>query len=163
MVVSSVDRVAGSGGAEGDAADGGEGSPSRRQFEFKPLDRRPIWRNLALTMSQASALTGASERQIQHWMDRGYISSSSKGTRKLNGESLDLIMLIRQARAAGVPLRQAVALARQYLRQEESRLQGMNVTPSLLIDVEEQLQAMRDRIEALQGTIRRAAGRDRVE
>ncbi|MBV9281686.1 MAG: MerR family transcriptional regulator [Chloroflexi bacterium] len=114
-------------------------------------------------MSQASALTGASERQIQHWMDRGYISSSARGTRKLNGESLDLIMLIRQARAEGVPLRQAVTLAHQYLRQEESRLQGMNVTPSLLIDVEEQLQEVRDRIEDLQGTIRRAAGRDRVE
>jgi DNA-binding transcriptional MerR regulator len=161
MVVSSADRVAGSRAGEGDAESAGEGSPAGRQFQFKPLDRRPIWRNLALTMSQASALTGASERQIQHWMDRGYIPSSAKGTRKLNGEGLDLIMLIRQARAEGVPLRQAVALARQYLRQEESRLQGMDVTPSLLMEVE-QLQGVRGRIEDLQGTIRRAAGRDRV-
>jgi hypothetical protein len=38
----------------------------------------------------------------------------------------------------------------------------MDVTPSLLMDVEEQLQGVRDRIEDLQGTIRRAAGPDRV-
>src|SRR5436309_13086376 len=83
-------------------------SMSVAAFRFQPPNRRQVWKELALTMSQASALTGVSERQIQHWMDRGYIRPAMDGARKISGETLDVIMLIKQARSAGIPLRQAV-------------------------------------------------------
>src|SRR5579864_8155727 len=83
-------------------------------------DRQRLWNDLSLTMSQAAALTGASERQIQHWMDRGYIQPVRKGTRRINGQGLDMIILIREARNGGVPLRHAVAVSREFLARESS-------------------------------------------
>src|ERR671932_2241254 len=116
-------------------------------FQFQPLDRRGLWRSLALTMSQASALTGASERQIQHWMDRGYISPATRGTRKINGESVDTIILIRQARTAGIPLRKAVDLARDYLETEARSAWSSSIAPADLRDLKDKLHAARAGIE----------------
>src|SRR5947209_8960788 len=88
------------------------------EFHFRPPDRRRMWKDLVLTMSQASTLAGVSERQIQHWMDRSYIYPTADGQRRINGDTLDCIVLIRQARAAGVPLRRAAPMAHDYLRRE---------------------------------------------
>lgn len=123
-------------------------------FQFTPPDRRRMWRNLALTMSQASALTGVSERQIQHWMDRGYISPATPGTRKLSGESVDTIVLILQARAAGVPLRRAVAMAREYLRRESVGAMESWLAPAALEEMYEKLASVRAGIDAVQQKIR---------
>src|SRR5947209_19266571 len=84
-------------------------------FQFHAPNRAKMWRDLALTMSQAASLTGVSERQIQHWMDRGYIQPRDPEMRKVNGDNLDMIVLIRQARVAGIPLRRAVNMAREFL------------------------------------------------
>jgi DNA-binding transcriptional MerR regulator len=89
------------------------------EFTFSPPARLHLWNSLALTMSQAATLTGVSERQIQHWMDRGYIQPTSRGMRKLNGPNLDRILLIREARSAGFPLRQASRMADEYIAQEQ--------------------------------------------
>lgn len=119
-------------------------------FRFEPPDRRLIWKHLALTMSQASALTGVSERQIQHWMDRGYILPSEGGGRKISGESLDTILLIKQARGEGIPLREAVPLARAYLDREASpSLQG-DLAQSALRDLDEMLASAHTGIENMQ-------------
>jgi DNA-binding transcriptional MerR regulator len=109
-----------------------------------------MWHELALTMSQAAALTGVSERQIQHWMDRGYISPSSEGTRKINGDGLDEVVLIRQARMAGVPLRQAVRLAREYLRTNPPMDLDQRLPPLFLREIDQQLLALRTGIEHVQ-------------
>lgn len=109
-----------------------------------------MWHDLALTMSQAAALTGVSERQIQHWMDRGYISPSSEGTRKINGDGLDEVVLIRQARLAGVPLRQAVRLAREYLRATPPMDLDHLLPPLLLREIDQQLIALKTGIENVQ-------------
>lgn len=109
-----------------------------------------MWRDLALTMSQAAALTGVSERQIQHWMDRGYISSSSEGTRKINGDGLDEVALIRQARMAGVPLRRAVRLAREYLHSSPPLDLDQRLPPLMVRDIDQRLLALRNGIEQVQ-------------
>jgi DNA-binding transcriptional MerR regulator len=103
-----------------------------------------MWRELALTMSQAASLTGVSERQIQHWMDRGYIRPSTPGTRKINGESLDMIALIRQARVAGIPLRRAVSAAREFLRQDMPEAFDGHSASSALGDLREHLGALQE-------------------
>jgi DNA-binding transcriptional MerR regulator len=122
-------------------------------FRFQPLDRPALWRSLVLTMSQASALTGASERQIQHWMDRGYIAPATRGTRKINGESIDAIILIRQARAAGIPLRRAVDMARTYLDAEANAAWTSALAPMDLRDLKDILRAARTGIEMVEDVI----------
>jgi DNA-binding transcriptional MerR regulator len=123
------------------------------QFRFSAPDRRRIWRELALTMSQAATLTGVSERQIQHWMDRGYIDAASEGARKISGHGLDMIVLIKQARAAGIPLRQAVPLARIYLNQETTGALDSEMARLTLRDLQEKLGALRGAIESVQRLI----------
>jgi DNA-binding transcriptional MerR regulator len=128
-------------------------------FRFQPLDRPALWRSLVLTMSQASALTGASERQIQHWMDRGYIRPNDPTTRKINGENLDLIVLIRQARVAGIPLRRAVAMAGEFLLAEQHAGLDGQVSSSTVDSLIEQLTTLQSGIGSLEGLLRDARPR----
>lgn len=116
-----------------------------------------MWHALALTMSQAAALTGVSERQIQHWMDRGYISPSSEGTRKINGDGLDEVVLIRQARIAGIPLRQAVRLAREYLRSSPPGELDQRLPPVFLREINQDLVALRSGLEHVQELVHAAS------
>jgi DNA-binding transcriptional MerR regulator len=113
-------------------------------------------------MSQAAALTGASERQIQHWMDRGYIHPASKGTRKISGESLDLILLIKQARAAGIPLRQAVPMAREYLNAEPSGSVDESISPTLLKEIHDRVAMLRDGLDTIEDMISLAQAKRRA-
>ena len=115
-----------------------------------------MWKRLALTMSQDAALTGASERQIQHWMDQGYIAPATRGTRKINGETLDMIVLIKEARQQGVPLRQAVVVAREYLASETSSTWESGLAPTLLQEVQDALLSMRLGVESVEEMIQRA-------
>jgi DNA-binding transcriptional MerR regulator len=124
-------------------------------FRFQPPDRTRIWSELALTMSQAAQLTGVSERQIQHWMDQGYITPSKTGTRKISGTSLDQVLLIRQARRAGIPLRKSVAMVRDYLAREANegidRYRGLGP----LQGFDDKLQSLRETIDEVQELIQR--------
>ena len=127
---------------------------SEQACQFERPKRRLLWKSLALTMSQASTLTGASERQIQHWMDQGYIVPATRGTRKINGDSLDLIVLIRQARRQGLPLHRAAELARRYLEDEAAGVADAAFQPSLLHDLRHNLFVLRsdlDRVEKMVG------------
>lgn len=122
-------------------------------FRFRPPTRRLIWKRLALTMSQAANLTGVSERQIQHWMDKGYIGPSADGARKISGETLDVIMLIKQARAAGIPLRQAVPMAHSYLTQEAAGAFDSDMAHAALHELQERLATLRASMDAVQALI----------
>lgn len=133
---------------------------STADFRFQPPDRRQIWQNLALTMSQAAALTGVSERQIQHWLDKGYIKAQDGGGRKMNGESLDAIMLIKQARAAGIPLRHAVPLAQEFLSREASGVLDSEMAHWALQDLREKL---RDAQTGIEGILRVIQGLERSD
>jgi DNA-binding transcriptional MerR regulator len=123
-------------------------------FEFTPPNRVKMWRDLALTMSQAASLTGVSERQIQHWMDRGYIRAHLPGSRKVDGEGLDTIVLIRQARIAGIPLRRAVVMAREQLTKEETLSLDGWVSPSARDRLVEQLTSLRSGIGSVESLLR---------
>lgn len=123
------------------------------EFRFSAPDRRRMWRQLALTMSQASTLTGVSERQIQHWMDKGYINPAPDGTRKIGGESLDAIMLIKEARAAGIPLRLAAPMARDYLDREATGALESGMAHWVLQDLQDRLGEALDSIQSVQRII----------
>lgn len=112
-------------------------------------DRQRLWNSLSLTMAQAAALTGASERQIQHWMDRGYVQPVRKGTRRINGEGLEMILLIRQARSGGVPLRHAVAASREYLARESSSAWQTAMKPAVIVALREQISSTMSELSVL--------------
>jgi DNA-binding transcriptional MerR regulator len=140
--------------------EGGVVSVPDPDFQFRPPDRRDIWKSLALTMSQAATLTGVSERQIQHWMDQGYITPTDHGARKINGDNLDKITLIRQARNAGIPLRKAVVMAQEYLRHEVSARLGTEVATGPLQDLEQKLQDLRGDIDIVEQLIKSVESQD---
>ncbi|HLJ68874.1 MAG TPA: MerR family transcriptional regulator [Chloroflexota bacterium] len=123
------------------------------EFRFQAPNRRRIWKELSLTMSQAAALAGVSERQIQHWMDKGYISPGASGSRKIDGGCLDLIILIKQARAAGIPLRHAVPMAQSFLVHEGPGALDGEMASWALRDLRDRLAAALAGIEAVQAIL----------
>lgn len=122
-------------------------------FRFSPPDRRQVWKTMVLTMSQASTLAGVSERQIQHWMDRGYIKPTADGQRRISGDTLDCIVLIKQARTAGVPLRRAASMADEYLRREAAQALDSRAAWDALQELEERLLGLRAAADTLLGTL----------
>lgn len=115
-----------------------------------------MWGDLALTIRQAAALTGVSPRQIQHWLDRGHLPISVKGNRRISGNALDIIVLIHQARLAGIPLRRAVVMAREYLSGlDADPLSRLDIGRQTLADIEEKLKAATTAIETVREVIER--------
>jgi DNA-binding transcriptional MerR regulator len=118
--------------------------------ELTPPDRGRMWADLALTIRQAAAVTGVSPRQIQHWLDRGYLPPSVKSSRRISGNGLDLITLIHQARLSGVPLRRAVPMAQEALaRLQVDPLSQMDIGREVVSDLEQKLAAAITAIDAV--------------
>ncbi len=118
-----------------------------------------MWGDLILTIRQAAVITGVSARQIQHWLNRGYLPASLKGNRRISGNALDMISLISQARLAGMPLRQAARLAQDYLAElEVPPLSQEDIDQNTLADLEEKLSAAIVAIEAVRTVMSQLRG-----
>jgi DNA-binding transcriptional MerR regulator len=89
-----------------------------RIISFTPVDRGERWGQLRLHASQVAALSGATLRQVMFWADQGYVPHVPGDARTFSGAGLDTVILIVQAREAGVSLKRAAGLARQYLAAE---------------------------------------------
>lgn len=119
-------------------------------FQFTAPDRGRMWGELALTIRQAASITGVSPRQIQHWLDRGYLPASTKGSRRVSGNGLDLVSLIHQARLSGVPLRHAVPMAHEFLAHlQVDPLSQMDIGREVIADLEQKLSAAITAIDAV--------------
>lgn len=136
----------------------------RGEFSFTPPDRGKMWADLALTIRQAAELTGVSERQIQHWLNQGYLPVSVNGERRISGNALDMIALIRQGRRAGIPLKRSVAMAREFIAEQAAGpLAGSNVVPETLSDLEEKLSAADMAIEAVRAVVQHLKETEQAE
>jgi|SRR4051794_25501218 DNA-binding transcriptional MerR regulator len=87
-------------------------------ISFTPLDRGELWGQLRLNASQLAELTGVSLRQVMFWSDQGYLPHIPGDARSFSGAGIDTALLLVQARAAGIGLKRAAVLARQYLSAE---------------------------------------------
>jgi DNA-binding transcriptional MerR regulator len=124
-------------------------SRSLADIALNAPDRVQMWADLALTIRQAAAVTGVSPRQIQHWLDRGYLPANG-GTRRISGCSLDLIALIHQARMAGIPLRQAVPMAKDALERLQSEpLSRLDIGREAIAGLQQKLAAATAAIDAV--------------
>lgn len=138
-------------------------SGSLMDFDLKPPDRGRMWGDLALTIRQAAAVTGVSPRQIQHWLDRGYLPTSVKGSRRISGNGLDLISLIHQARMVGVPLRRAVPMAHDALaRLQVDPLSQMDIGREVISDLQQKLTAAITAIDAVRKVMEQLDGSDEL-
>lgn len=81
-------------------------------------DRGALWARLALTETQLAELTGLTFRQVSHWRKRGYLMVATEHPDRFSGDAVDLCVLLKQARQAGVPVHRAVDLARAYIAAE---------------------------------------------
>jgi len=87
-------------------------------IEFTQIDRGMLWGHLRLNASQLAELTGVSLRQVMFWSDQGYLPHVPGDARSFTGVGIDTALLLVQARAAGIGLKRAAVLARQYLSAE---------------------------------------------
>ena len=110
---------------------------------LEPPARGALWFNLALTKTQLATLCGVSGRQVDGWTRRGYLTPRP-GTDRYNGNAVELCLLIKQGRNAGLSPRRAVAQARAFLAEEEARQPGLTALgPEALPEVRERLRAAR--------------------
>ncbi len=90
-------------------------------YPFTPPNRAALWASLSLTKAQIAALCGLTERQVGHWVARGYLPHSTRDPERYSGDAVDMALLIKQGLHQGLLLRQAVEQARAYLAAERSR------------------------------------------
>ena len=120
---------------------------------LEPPDRDALWLNLALTQTQLAQLCGCTPRQISRWIAQGYISPRP-GTDRYNGNAVELCLLIKQGRDAGLSPRRAVAQARAFLAVEEARQPGLTqLDPEVLPEVAERLRGARAAVAAVREVV----------
>src|SRR5437016_10765988 len=107
---------------------------------FIPPDRGALWVALALTKTQLAALCGLTVRQVGYWTAAGYLPTAPAHAERYNGNAIDLAVLIKQGLERGLPLRRAVALAREHLAAELARQPGLGaLDPAALGALEAEL------------------------
>ncbi len=109
---------------------------------LEPPNRGALWLRLALTPTQVAELCGVSPRQVLYWTRAGYITAAPGNPGRYNGNAVDLCLLIKQGRAAGLPLERAAAAARDYLTGEAGAQAGLaHLGREALLEVRGQLVA----------------------
>ena len=121
-----------------------------RDFTFSPPNRGALWSMLALTKTQLAELCELTTRQVSHWTNQGYITTSGRNPERYNGDAVDLCILIKQGLMNGVPLKRSVRIAREYVAGELRDQPEMRVfEPPALIDIREKLRGAGTSIETV--------------
>ena len=122
----------------------------RRGITLTPPNRGAIWANLDLTKSQVAKLCGVTTRQVSHWTSRGYLLAAGQDPERFNGDTIDMVLLIKQGLDQGVPLHRAVAAARSYISEElRQQPDAQAIAPPTLVDMLEKLKGAGASIEAV--------------
>ena len=84
-------------------------------------DRLP---RLELYLSQVCSVAGISKMQLDYWTTKAGIETRGRKQRTYDVRSLELVMLIKQAKDKGLNLGAAIAAAREYqeLQARHSRM-----------------------------------------
>jgi hypothetical protein len=118
-------------------------------LEFTPVDATLLWARLDLTATQLAALAGVSRRQVTWWRQRGYLIPSPGAPDRFGGNAVELVVLMKQAIDAGLPLRRAHDLAARHMagclaagvEQTLAALPGRVRAAASLADLDVQLRA----------------------
>jgi DNA-binding transcriptional MerR regulator len=104
------------------------------RFRHVPPDRAALWARLRLTGGQLAALCGVSLRQVDYWTRHGYLPAAPGDSPRYDGAAVELCLLIGQAHRAGLPVRRAIALARETLAREASGEAAGDTAAALSLD-----------------------------
>ena len=78
---------------------------------------------LELYLSQVCAVAGISKMQLDYWTTKAEIPTKGKKQRVYDMESVEMVMLIKQAKDKGLNLGAAIAAAREFQAEKaEQRL-----------------------------------------
>ena len=125
-------------------------------FAFTAPDRGGLWLKLSLNASQVAALCGVTLRQVLHWASRGYLPHAPNDPTAFSGHAVDMCLLIKEARSAGISHVRAVEQAKRFL-DGELRQQGGSVSvgapdfstiAARLREIEQQAHELRAQLEA---------------
>jgi DNA-binding transcriptional MerR regulator len=79
---------------------------------------------LELYLSQVCAVAGISKMQLDYWTTKADIPTKGRKQRVYDMHSLELVMLIKQAKDKGLNLQAAIAAAREYQSRRDQPVQA---------------------------------------
>ena len=86
-----------------------------RQVDLlEPVDVTERLPQLELYLSQVCAVAGISKMQLDYWTTKAEIRTKGNKQRVYDMRSVELVMLIKQAKDKGLNLSAAIAAAREY-------------------------------------------------
>jgi DNA-binding transcriptional MerR regulator len=78
---------------------------------------------LELYLSQVCSVAGISKMQLDYWTTKAEIPTKGKKQRVYDMESVEMVMLIKQAKDKGLNLGAAIAAAREFQSRKAERTQ----------------------------------------
>jgi DNA-binding transcriptional MerR regulator len=78
---------------------------------------------LELYLSQVCSVAGISKMQLDYWTTKAEIPTKGRKQRVYDMESVELVMLIKQAKDKGLNLSAAISAAREFQMRQAERAQ----------------------------------------
>ena len=81
---------------------------------LEPIDMAEHLDKIELYLGQVCAIAGISKMQLDYWTTKAGIETHGKKQRTYDGHSVELVMLIKQAKDKGMTLPAAIEAAREF-------------------------------------------------
>ncbi|HYW29339.1 MAG TPA: MerR family transcriptional regulator [Gaiellales bacterium] len=95
-----------------------------RQVDLlEPVDITARLPQLELYLSQVCSVAGISKMQLDYWTTKAEIPTKGRKQRVYDMESVEMVMLIKQAKDKGLNLGAAIAAAREFQAAKAERAQ----------------------------------------
>jgi DNA-binding transcriptional MerR regulator len=82
-----------------------------------PVDLSSSLRGLELYLGQVCQIAGISKMQLDYWTNKAQIPTKGKKQRIYDMDSLELVMLIKQAKDKGLNLQASIDAAKRFRAQ----------------------------------------------
>jgi MerR family transcriptional regulator, global nitrogen regulator len=93
----------------------------RKSDLLDPVDISSRLDQLDLYLGQVCAVAGISKMQLDYWTTKAGIETRGRKQRTYDMRSVELVMLIKQAKDKGMTLAAAIEAARDFQARRESR------------------------------------------
>jgi DNA-binding transcriptional MerR regulator len=76
---------------------------------------------LQFTVGQVCRIAGITKMQLDYWTEKGGIPTQGKKQRLYDSSSVEVVMLIKQARDLGFDVNAAIAAAREFVARRDEQ------------------------------------------
>lgn len=77
--------------------------------------------HLELYLSQVCSMAGITKMQLDYWTEKGDIPTQGKKQRLYDSSSVEVVMLIKQARDLGFDVNAAISAAREFVSRRDEQ------------------------------------------